>query len=277
MPFITIEGQQLHYQAQGKGFPVLLGHSYLWDSAMWAPQVEALSRSYRVITPDLWGHGQSGRLPESTRSLGDLATHASHLLDALEIRQCAVVGLSVGGMWGSELALREPGRVRTLVMLDSDRAAEPAATHAQYFQMFEMIESLGKIPAPMIEAIVPLFFRRGATLDAQVHISFRNALAGFSADQLRQSIIPLGRIIFGRTDALSRLADLDSATTLLMCGALDIPRPPAEMLRMAEEIGCQHKLVQNAGHISNLENPSFVTDALLSWLDRHTASLRITN
>jgi pimeloyl-ACP methyl ester carboxylesterase len=42
-------------------------------------------------------------------------------------------------------------------------------------------------------------------------------------------------------------------------------------------IGCQHMLVPDAGHISNLENPSFVTDALLSWLDRHTASLRITN
>ena len=44
-----------------------------------------------------------------------------------------------------------------------------------------------------------------------------------------------------------------------------------------EVIGCQHMLVPDAGHISNLENPSFVTDALLSWLDRHTASLRITN
>src|SRR5260370_13472297 len=213
MPFIEIEGKPLHYQTRGTGFPVLLGHSYLWDSSMWAPQIDALSRRYQVIVPELWGHGQSGRLPESTHTLGDLATHASRLLDALGIGQCAVVGLSVGGMWGSELALRESGRVKRLVMMDTDRGAEPAATLEQYSQMFNAIESLGSIPAPMIDVIVPLFFRRGATLDGEVHARFRKALAGFSADQLRQSIVPLGRVLFGRSDALSSLPGLDPPTT----------------------------------------------------------------
>jgi pimeloyl-ACP methyl ester carboxylesterase len=87
---------------------------------MWAPQIDALSRHYQVIAPDLWGHGQSGRIPENTQTLGDLATHASHLLDALGVRQCAIVGLSVGGMWGAELALREPGRVKYFVRLGSE-------------------------------------------------------------------------------------------------------------------------------------------------------------
>ncbi|HEY3597550.1 MAG TPA: alpha/beta fold hydrolase [Paraburkholderia sp.] len=271
MPFIEIEGQPLHYQTHGTGFPVLLGHSYLWDSSMWTPQIDALSRDYQVIVPDLWGHGQSGRLPENTRTLGDLATQTSLFLDALGIGQCAVVGLSVGGMWGSELALREPERVKALVLMDTDRGAEPEATLTQYSQMFDAIESIGTIPAPMIDAIVPLFFRRGATLDGEVHAGFRKALAAFSADPLRQSIVPLGRLIFGRTDALASLAGLDASRTLLMCGELDIPRPPTEMARMAEVIGCQQRVVPNAGHISNLENPSFVNDALLAWLGEHVA------
>jgi pimeloyl-ACP methyl ester carboxylesterase len=71
MPFIEIEGKPLHYQTRGTGFPVLLGHSYLWDSSMWAPQIDALSHHYQVIVPDLWGHGQSGRFPENTHTLGD--------------------------------------------------------------------------------------------------------------------------------------------------------------------------------------------------------------
>jgi pimeloyl-ACP methyl ester carboxylesterase len=271
MPFIEIEGKPLHYETHGTGFPVLLGHSYLWDSSMWAPQIDALSRHYQVIVPDLWGHGQSGQLPENTRSLGDLATHAGRLLDALGIGQCAIVGLSVGGMWGSELALGEPGRVKCLVLMDTDRSAEPDATLKQYSQMFNAIESLGSIPAPMIEVIVPLFFRRGATLDGEVHAKFRKALAGFSADQLRQSVVPLGRLIFGRSDALASLAGLDAASTLLMCGELDIPRPPTEMARMAAVIGCRQMLIPDAGHISNLENQSFVTDTLLTWLGQHVA------
>jgi pimeloyl-ACP methyl ester carboxylesterase len=271
MPFIEIEGRSLHYQIRGSGFPVLLGHSYLWDSSMWAPQIDALSRDYQVIVPDLWGHGQSGPLPENTNTLGDLATHASLLLDALGIGQCAVVGLSVGGMWGAELALREPDRVKCLVMMDTDRGAEPDATREQYFQMLDGIESLGSIPAPMIDAIVPLFFRRGAKLDGEIHAGFRKALAGFSADQLRQSVVPLGRLIFGRSDALASLAGLDAASTLLMCGELDIPRPPAEMARMAAVIGCRQMLIPDAGHISNLENQSFVTEALRAWLGQHLA------
>jgi pimeloyl-ACP methyl ester carboxylesterase len=269
MPFIEIEGQPLHYQSHGTGFPVLLGHSYLWDSSMWAPQIDALSRHYQVVAPDLWGHGQSGRLPENTQTLGDLATHASHLLDALGIRQCAIVGLSVGGMWGAELALREPDRVKCLVMMDADRGAEPEATREQYFQMLNAIESHGRIPEPMIDVIVPMFFRRGATLNGELHARFRKALAEFSADQLRQSVVPLGRLIFGRSDALASLAGLDADSTLLMCGEFDIPRPPTEMARMAAMIGCQQTVIPGAGHISNLENQSFVTDALHAWLSQH--------
>lgn len=72
----------------------------------------------------------------------------STLLDALKIDRCAVVGLSVGGMWGAELALREPERVSALIMLDTDLGAEPEATRQRYFQMLDAIAALGAIPAP---------------------------------------------------------------------------------------------------------------------------------
>ncbi|WP_397450022.1 alpha/beta fold hydrolase [Pseudomonas sp. NA-150] len=270
MPFITIEQQTLHYQIHGTGFPIVLGHSYLWDSTMWAPQIEALSEHYQVIVPDLWGHGQSGPLPEGTQTLGDLATHVSALLDALDIKQCAVIGLSVGGMWGAELALREPERIKALIMMDTSLDAEPEASHTRYFQMLDAIGALGTIPAPMLDAILPLFFHAGSALDQEVHSRFRHELSRFSADQLRQSVVPLGRIVFGRPDTTSQLAGLNPATTLLMCGALDMARPPEETFRMAEIIGCKYVLIPEAGHISNLENPSFVTDTLLEWLQQNT-------
>lgn len=48
-------GKSLHYLDVGSGFPLLLGHSYLFDLNMWAPQFEALAKRYRLIVPDLWG------------------------------------------------------------------------------------------------------------------------------------------------------------------------------------------------------------------------------
>jgi pimeloyl-ACP methyl ester carboxylesterase len=270
MPFVKIAGQSLHFKIRGTGFPVLLGHSYLWDSSMWAPQIEDLCRSYRVITPDLWDHGYSNRLPGGTRTFADLSVHMSALLDSLEIEQCAVVGLSVGGMWGANLALREPERVKALVLMDTDLGAEPEETRARYFQMLDTIEHLGAIPAPMLDAIVPLFFRPGADMKGHLALTFRDALTRFTALQLRQSIVPLGRMIFGRPEANHVLAGLNATRTLLMCGSEDMARVPAETAHMAQVIGCDHVLILEAGHISNLENAAFVTKTLREWLNTHT-------
>lgn len=266
--FTTSQGCHLHYQDRGRGPAVLLGHSYLWDSSMWAPQIQALSRHYRVIAPDLWGHGASGPLPADTQDLKGLASQMLELLDALHIRECAVVGLSVGGMWGAELALKAPERVRSLVMMDTYLGAEPEATRQRYFGLLDAIEAGGQITQPLVDAIVPIFFRPGTDPSSPRPAAFGRSLAAMAPDQLRQSVVPLGRIIFGRADAMDRLAALRPEATLLMCGDEDIPRPPHEMHAMAEVIGCDAVVIPEAGHISNLDNPEFVTRQLLQWLDR---------
>jgi len=63
-----------------------------------------------------------------------------------------------------------------------------------------------------------------------------------------------------------RLGELDGASTLVMCDDQDIPRPPEEAREMAESIGCPWLLVPEAGNISNLEKPKFVTETLLAFL-----------
>lgn len=268
MPNIMIGGGSLHYLERGTGVPVLLGHSYLWDAAMWAPQVEALARHYRVIVPELWGHGGSGSLPEGCKTLADLAVDMETLLQRLELPPCHVVGLSVGGMWGAELAWRCPQRVRSLVLMDTFVGGEPEPTRQRYFQMLDTIETAGRIEPALIEAIVPIFFRPGYPADGPAARSFAQALAAMPRERLRNSVVPLGRMIFGRGDALSRLSELDPARTLMACGEYDIPRPPQELRHMAERVGCAAVSIPEAGHISTLENPEFVTRMLLEWLQR---------
>lgn len=271
MPFVTIDGQPLHYQIRGAGAPVLFGHSYLWDSSMWEPQLDALSKSYRVIAPDLWGHGRSGPLPDGTRSLDDLARQMSELLDHLDIDTCSIVGLSVGGMWAVPLAHRAPQRIDRLVLMDTYVGVEPDATRNQYFQMLEAIDAQGAIPAPLLDAIVPIFFRPGIDPASELPTGFRRALQAFTTERLRDSVIPLGKITFGREDARAQLSALPADRTLVMCGANDVARPPDEADEIAALIGCEKAFVPNAGHISNLENPAFVTQALSDWLGRGAA------
>ncbi len=266
MPVAVIDGQPLHYVDQGTGPVVLLGSSYLWSRDMWAPQIEALSHQYRVIVPELWGHGESGQLPAHTESLDDLARQALALLDHLNIAQINLVGLSVGGMWGARLALRAPERINSLVLMDTYLGAEPEATRQYYFSLFKMIEDAGAIPEPLLDVIAPIFFRPTIDRNGALYQGFRQSLEVFPRERLLSSIVPLGRLIFSREDVLEQLPQLDADTTLVMCGEQDKPRPPAESREMAELIGCSLILIPDAGHISARENPDYVNEALLTFL-----------
>ncbi len=266
MPFSIIDGQPLHYLDQGQGPVVLLGSSYLWDHTMWAPQIEVLSQHYRVIALDLWGHGQSGRLPEGITSLDDLARQALALMDHLGI-DCFQPARALSGRdVGARLALAAPERVLSLVLMDTYVGVEPEPTRQYYFSLFDKIEASGSVPEPLLDIIVPIFFRPGIDPQSALYQQFRAALAALPTDRLRDSIVPLGRIIFGRDDILPRLHELDAKRTVVMCGDQDKPRPPSESMEMAELIGCPHILIPEAGHISNLENPEFVNRTLLGLL-----------
>ncbi|PHN21458.1 alpha/beta fold hydrolase [Pseudomonas sp. ICMP 460] len=270
MPVAVIDGQPLHYVDQGTGPVVVLGSSYLWGSEMWAAQIEALSQQYRVIAPELWGHGESGPLPAHTRSLDDLARQNLALLDHLDLAHINLVGLSVGGMWGARLALLAPERINSLVLMDTYLGAEPEPTRQYYFSLFKMIEDAGAIPESLLDVIAPIFFRPEIDRQSALYQDYRKALQAFSAERLRQSVVPLGRLIFSRTDILDQLPNLDPDTTLVMCGEQDKPRPPAESKEMADLIGCGLTLIPDAGHISSRENPEFVNEALLTFLANNT-------
>jgi len=55
-PKVSISGKNCFFQDIGKGYPLLFGHSYLWSSKMWEPQIVSLSKDFGCIVPDLWDH-----------------------------------------------------------------------------------------------------------------------------------------------------------------------------------------------------------------------------
>jgi len=264
--FTTVGGKKLAYIEQGQGFPVLLGHSYLWNATMWQPQIDALSRHFHVIAPDLWGHGLSDAPPDGTEGLHDLARHHLALLDALSIDACHVVGLSVGGMWAAAMMELAPERVRKLVLMDTYLGPEPAPSQAKYLGLLRQLEADRALSGALLDIVVPMFFSPRTDPASPLCQAFRASLAALPADRIADSIVPLGRLIFTRPDLRPGLSDLDADTTLVMVGENDIPRPPREAAEMADLIGCPLRTIVNAGHISNLENPQSVNRALLDFL-----------
>ncbi|MFB2647379.1 alpha/beta fold hydrolase [Shewanella mangrovisoli] len=263
---ISIAGSQLSYLDIGTGPALLFGHSYLWDSAMWAPQIAILSQQYRCIVPDLWGHGQSGAVPDSCNSLLDISEHMLTLMDALDIEQFAVIGLSVGAMWGAELVLKAPARVNALLMLDSFIGFEPEITRAKYFGMLDMIQAAGSIPATLISAISPLFFADNAKENNPELVQRFEAYLAAQTPETIPSIVKLGRIIFGRRDTME-FAEQFTLPCLVMVGVEDKARSVLESYLMSDAIdGSQLVHIPNAGHISSLEQAEFVTEHLTRFL-----------
>ncbi|KEK28240.1 alpha/beta fold hydrolase [Shewanella xiamenensis] len=266
---ICIAGSQLSYLDIGTGPTLLFGHSYLWDSAMWAPQIALLSKSYRCIVPDLWGHGQSGTVPENCHSLLDISEHMLALMDALEIETFSLIGLSVGAMWGAELVLKAPARVKTLAMLDSFIGFEPEITRAKYFGMLDMIQTAGSIPPALINAISPLFFADNAKANNPELVQrFESDLAALMPERI-PDIVKLGRIIFGRRDTLE-FAEQFTLPCLIMVGVEDKARSVLESYLMSDAInGSQLVHIPSAGHISSLEQAEFVNQQLLAFLSQY--------
>ena len=250
----------------GDGPTVVLAPGYLCDAAMWTSQVEALSQEFRVIVPDIWGHGASGRLPDRTNTTGLVARQYLGFLNEIGVDRFAIVGHSFGGMWGAELALFAPDRLFGLALLGSYLGPEEELGRMQFNAMLDAAEGLGQVSPPLVEAILANYFT-AKTLGANPPFidTFRSSLSKLSTERLMDSIIPIGRLIFDRRDALEDMKSVQTPS-MVMTGEYDVARPPREGRTMADILGCAYVEIADAAHVSILEAPVAINTALLGFL-----------
>ncbi len=118
MSWFLHKGRPLHYLERGRGDPLLLIHGLGSSGADWAWQVAELEHKFRVIVPDLPGSGHSVPL-QGACSIEGLARALWSLCDHLGLDNLNVVGFSLGGAVGLEMALQRPERVRRLGLINS--------------------------------------------------------------------------------------------------------------------------------------------------------------
>jgi len=107
---------KLHYEIQGKGPPLLLINGWSQSSETWDPKlIKNLSKSYKIITFDNRGTGQSSK-PDIPYSTTMMAEDAKKVLDAANIKKAHVLGHSMGGQIAQELALNYRDFVKSLIL-----------------------------------------------------------------------------------------------------------------------------------------------------------------
>jgi 3-oxoadipate enol-lactonase len=118
MPFFRDAELSIHYLERGRGEPLLLIHGLGCSGADWAFQVAALERRFRVIVPDLPGSGHS-MPPRDKYTIAGFAGALWKLMDHLRIAKPNIVGFSLGGAVGIEMATMRPECVPRLGLINS--------------------------------------------------------------------------------------------------------------------------------------------------------------
>jgi 3-oxoadipate enol-lactonase len=259
---MRLAGRRIHYDLLGPpgAKVVCFAHALAADSGMWAEQIAPLlAGGLRVLRVDMRGHGGSDP-PAGDTTLDELADDIAAVIGALAIERVHFVGLSIGGMIGQALALRQGRKVASLMLCESPPASLPR---------------VAEIWAPRIAAVQaagscePI---ADATMERWLSPAFKARDPG-RWRQIRDTVAatdPAGYL--GGIHALSRFdftGELPSlrVPALALYGEDDVASSAEENARLASLIpGGRFVSFAGARHLPNVEAPERFNRILLDWL-----------
>jgi 3-oxoadipate enol-lactonase len=258
---LVVNNFSMNFSERGKGMPVLLIHGYPLSQRIWEPQLEGLSDHFKIITPDLRGHGGSQAVP-GPYSMEIFADDLAALLDALEINQKVVVcGLSMGGYVAMAFYRKYAARMKALI-LTATRAADDTPQARAGRDATAEIARAGGI-APVVEGMLPKMFAPG-TLLANQHLvdQVKSIMMSISLEGVLGDLQGMK----DRLDSRPMLNGMD-IPTLVVHGVEDQIIPTQEAVDMHNSIpGAQLELIPESGHLVNLERPNEFNEVVQKFL-----------
>jgi pimeloyl-ACP methyl ester carboxylesterase len=253
---LQLKSGVVHYLDQGSGTPVLLLHAFPLHHEMWAPQIDVLSREYRVIVPDIRGFGEAQ--PASPWTIADAGDDLDELLQAIGVDHCVVAGVSMGGYIALPFWAKYPKRVRKLVLANTRARADNETEKGARDDMIAAIQQYGTslLPDRMLPRLLkpnpaPDALRQARRMIEQTH----PAAVIYAVTALRD-----------RPDN-STLLQRINCPTLVVSGTDDVIIRLEDSRALADAIpDARFVLVPESGHLPNLENPKAFNAALLDFL-----------
>jgi 3-oxoadipate enol-lactonase len=254
--FLNLDDLTMYLRTDGpQDAPVLLMlHSLGTDHGVWDPQAAVLSRDFRVIRPDLRGHGLTA-VTRGPYSIEGLAADVLCAMKRLGITQAHVAGLSIGGMVAQALAATAPGFVSSLVLCDTAMAIPPPdlwrgrAGTVRTSGMAAIVDAVLARWVTPAAADVPETRRLRTMLMNTVPEGYAAAAEAIAAADLSPTIRSL------RVPALIVVGDQDAAT------------PISAAKRLADAIaGSEFCMIKGASHIPTFERSIEVTGVIETFL-----------
>lgn len=261
MEKVTSGDAKIFYGVSGDGPPVVLLHPFPVHHEFWFPIIPFLSVRYRLIMPDLRGHGESG-LGDGSATMQKHASDIARVMSAAGVERAPLVGVSIGGYAIFEFWRRFRERVSALVLCNTKASADTAdARNARLESARDVLE---RRTEPFFEGMLQKVLG-----EATRHS--RPDLADGALRMMRrmsaEDVAGVQRGMAERPDSISTLKTIN-VSTLIITGEEDkMTGPPEAEIMKQNIVGSQLRIIPKAGHYSPWEQPEEVGKSLRQFLD----------
>jgi 3-oxoadipate enol-lactonase len=259
---IKSDDAEIVYRALGEGSPVILLHPFPANHEFWLPVAEALSTRYRLILPDMRGHGDSD-VGDGPATVEKHAADIARVMDHAEIGRAPLVGVSIGGYALFEFWRGHRGRVAALALCNTKAPADSGEARAGRLQAANDVIERGT--EPFFQSMIPRLLGK-TTREARPDL-VEGALR-MMRKMSPQDVAQVQRGMATRPDSVDTLKTIN-VPTLLVTGDEDILTGVNEAELMRQHISSsQLRVILKAGHYSPWEQPEEAGKLLRQFLER---------
>jgi 3-oxoadipate enol-lactonase len=258
---VRSDDAEIFYEIRGNGPPVVLLHPFPCHHEFWHPVATSIESRYRLILPDLRGHGES-EIGDGPALMQKHASDVARVLDTAEVGKAAFIGCSIGGYILFEFWRRFRARVTSLVLCDTRSQADTAEGRTTRMKSADSVQEQGT--EPFFETMIPKLMGR-ITLNTRPDL-----VDGARAMMRKMSAEDISLVLRGMAERPDSIADLKTINvpTMILIGEEDVLTPISDGELMRQNIASsQLKVIPKAGHYSPWEQPKAVGEILGQFLD----------
>src|SRR5271154_2843369 len=253
---------EIAYWVLGVGAPVVLLHPFPVNHEFWMPAAEALAARFRIILPDLRGHGDSG-VGEGPATMAKHALDIARVMDDAEVGRAPMIGVSIGGYALFEFWRRFRGRVAALGLCNTKAPADSAEGRAGRLQAANDVLERGT--ESFFESMVPRLLGKTTR---ETRPDLVDGVLRMMRKMSPEGVAQVQRGMAERPDSVDTLKTIN-VPTLLVTGDEDILTGVNEAELMRQHVsGSQLRVIAKAGHYSPWEQPEEAAKLLRQFLER---------
>lgn len=258
--YLWYQQSKIAYQCSGQGAVLVLLHGFCEDSTMWADLVPLLSKKYRVLTIDLSGFGQSDLLKES--SIAAMAQSVYAVCVAEKIDRAVVIGHSMGGYVGLELAAQYPDFLLGLGLLHSHPFADSEEKINNRLKTIAFVERHGIAPfaGQFVRNLFPPSF-------VQAHKAVIEELVHQTSLHHSDAVVAASKAMIGRNDHRATLQAIACPVLMVVGTADNAIALPLSLAQLALPSIASVHILEGVGHMAHLEAPAETLEIIVDFLE----------